>query len=74
MDSYEDFIGYCAADLSSFLDAFTVMIKLEITHKQTKNILNPQARLDEAVAAAGGEEYRKLYKFIFPIRKEQVLN
>ncbi len=71
---YEDFIANCAADLSSFLKAFIVMIKLEIVHFQKKKIVNPLTVLNEAVAAAGGEEYRAFYEFIFPISMEKTLN
>lgn len=71
---YEDLLASCAADLSSFLKAFTVMINLEIAHIGKEKIVNPQAVLDEAVAAAGGEEYRAFYQFIFPISVERSLN
>lgn len=71
---YEDFLAHCAADLPSFLKAFTVMIKLEIAHIQKKTIINPLTILNEAVEAAGGEEYRAFYQFIFPISMEKILN
>lgn len=71
---FEDFLASCAKDLRSFLKAFTVIIDLEIAHIQKRKIDNPQHILDEAVAAAGGEEYRAFYKFIFPITTEKILN
>lgn len=70
----EDFLAGCARDLSAFLQAFTVMIDLEIAHIQKKKILNPLAMLNRAVAAAGGEEYRPFYEFIFPIDIPKTLN
>ncbi len=70
----EDLLASCAVDLSSFLKAFTVMIDLEIAHIQKKKITNPLAMLNRAVAAAGGEEYRPFYEFIFPIDIPKTLN
>lgn len=63
----EDFLAHCAADLSAFLRAFTVIIKLETAHLQKKKAINPLTVLNEAVEAAGGEGYRAFYQFIFPI-------
>lgn len=70
----EDFLASCAIDLSSFLEAFTVMINLEIAHIQKKKIINPLAMLNQAVAAAGGEGYRPFYEFIFPVDIPKTLN
>lgn len=64
---HEVFLASCAIDLSSFLKAFTVMINLEIAHIQKKKITNPLTILNSAVTAAGGEQYRPFYEFIFPI-------
>lgn len=70
----EKFLNYCADSFASFLEAFIVLINLEIELGQKKKIINPLTILDEAVAAAGGEEYRAFYKFIFPISIEKILN
>ena len=70
----EKFLNYCADSFASFLEAFIVLINLEIELGQKKKITNPLTILDDAVAAAGGEEYRAFYKFIFPVSIEKMLN
>ena len=70
----EKFLNCCADSFSSFLEAFIVLINLDIELSRKKKIINPLAVLDEAVAAAGGEEYRPFYTFIFPISIEKMLN
>lgn len=70
---FEDFLASCAVDLRSFLQAFTVIIDLETAHIRKKETANLQNVLDDAVAAAGGEEYRAFYKFIFPISTDKIL-
>lgn len=71
---HEEFLANCAIDLSAFLKAFTVMIDLEIAHIQKEKVTNPLTMLNRAVAAAGGEEYRPFYEFIFPIDIPKTLN
>ena len=51
-----------------------MLVLFEIGHIQKDKVVNPQAILDEAVTAAGGEEYREFYKFIFSISTEKMLN
>lgn len=70
----EKFLNFCADSFASFLEAFIVLINLEIELGLKKKIVNPLNILDDAVAAAGGEEYRAFYKFIFPISIEKMLN
>ncbi|MCB9298562.1 MAG: hypothetical protein H6559_36430 [Lewinellaceae bacterium] len=70
----EKFLNYCADSFASFLEAFTVLINLEAALGRKKEIADPLAILNEAVAAAGGEEYQAFYKFIFPISIEKMLN
>lgn len=70
----ECFLNCCADSFASFLEAFIVLIDLDIALSRNKLAINPLAILDEAVAAAGGEEYRPFYKFIFPISIETTLN
>lgn len=70
----EKFLNYCADTFASFLEAFIILINLDIELGQKKKIINPLIILDDAVAAAGGEEYRAFYKFIFPISLEKMLN
>ena len=69
-----DLLDNCAAGLSFFIKAFTVMIDLEIRHVQKKRVINPLTILNKAVTAAGGEEYRLFYEFIFPIDIPKTLN
>jgi hypothetical protein len=66
-------LNYCVDSFEAFLEAFIILIALEVELVQGKEIANPPAILDDAVAAAGGEAYRAFYQFIFPIRIEGVL-
>lgn len=70
----ERFQYACADNFTSFLSAFIVLIDLEIALGRQQMIANPLAVLNEAVVAAGGEEYRPFYRFIFPISIEKILN
>lgn len=70
----EKFLNFCADSFASFLEAFIVLINLEIELGRKKKITDSMTILDDAVAAAGGEEYRAFYKFIFPISIEKTLN
>ena len=70
----EKFLNACADSFASFLEAFTVLINLEAALGRKKEVADPLAILNEAVAAAGGEEYQAFYKFIFPISIEKMLN
>lgn len=70
----ERFLNSCADSFASFLEAFIVLIDLDIELSRNKQAINPPAILEKAVAAAGGEEYRPFYKFIFPISIETTLN
>lgn len=70
----ERFQYACADNFTSFLSAFIVLIDLEVALGQQQIISDPLAVLNETVAAAGGEEYRAFYRFIFPISIEKILN
>ncbi len=70
----EIFLNSCAESFAAFLEAFIVLIDLDTRLGQKKKIADPQTVLDKAVAAAGGEEYRSFYKFIFPMSMEKILN
>jgi hypothetical protein len=70
----EAFLHDCAASFEAFLEAFIILIALEVQLGQGKEIAKPQAVLDAAVAAAGGEAYRAFYQFIFPISIKGVLS
>ena len=70
----EKFQYACADDFTSFLSAFIVLIDLEVALGRQQMIADPLGVLNEAVVAAGGEEYRPFYRFIFPISIEKILN
>lgn len=70
----EQFLNYCAYNFECFLEAFILLISLDIKLGQGKLIANPSTILDDIVTAAGGEKYRTFYKFIFPISIEKILN
>lgn len=74
LSEHGDLLNNCAAGLSGFLEAFTVMIELEIAHVRKKMIHSPLVILHQAVTAAGGEAYRSFYEFIFPIDIPKTLN
>lgn len=70
----EKFQHVCADNFSAFLAAFTVLINLEVALDQKQKVIHPLEVLNDAVTAAGGEEYRAFYRFIFPISIEKMLN
>ena len=70
----EKFLNYCADNFECFLEAFIVLINLEIELGKERVITNPLTILNDAVAAAGGEEYSAFDKFIYPLGIEKILN
>lgn len=70
----EVLLNSCADSFESFLEAFIILIHLEVELGRGEKIANPLPVLDDVVAAAGGEEYREFYKFIFPIGIGEILS
>lgn len=73
--SEEEELRYAAAEsFAAFLEAFTLLIELEVALGRQARIDNPLAILNEVVIAAGGASYRAFYAFIFPIGVEEISN
>lgn len=69
----QDLLYYCADNLESFIEAFTVLIKLSIAISEKQKI-DPVAIFNEVVKLAGGEKYKPFYEFIFPLGVVRNLN